>query len=305
MHNIDIIDLHFQDHDYVIGSYVLRGPDGAALIETGPASCVDNLWAGLRERGIEPRDIRAVLVTHIHLDHSGAAGWVARETGAAVYVHQVGAPHLADPSRLLRSAARIYGDLMDRLWGETIPVPREQIRVVEDNDVVEAAGLRIRALDTPGHAYHHLAYVLDGLCFTGDVVGMQSPPGCAHVRLPTPPPEINIPLWRQSLARLREIRPDGLLLTHFGPAEEDALTHIERAEAQLEAYLQFVEPRWRAGQSDDEICPDFLAWLTEQTRADGCGPEVDELYHSMGPDCMHVAGLTRYLRKREEKAASR
>ncbi|RME85847.1 MAG: MBL fold metallo-hydrolase, partial [Caldilineae bacterium] len=189
----DIIDLYFQGEPQLIASYVIRGPKGVVLVETGPGSTVERLLAELAAMGIPRQQVTDILLTHIHLDHAGAAGRLARETGATVHVHHVGAPHMADPTRLLASAGRIYGDLMEPLWGEFLPVPREQLHALEDNEVVEAAGLRFTALDTPGHAYHHMAYLLDGLCFTGDVAATRLP-GSAHIRLPVPPPEIHIPL---------------------------------------------------------------------------------------------------------------
>ena len=198
----EIIDLHFQGFPHVIASYVLRGPAGVAVIETGPASTYPALKAGLAGLGIELTQVTDVLVTHVHLDHSGAAGWLARDSGATVHVHTVGAPHLADPGKLLSSAQRIYGEDMDRLWGKTVAVPAGQVHALQDGDVIDAAGLRLVAVDTPGHAYHHMAYLLDGLCFTGDVAAVRFP-GLPHVRVPTPPPEIDLPAWRRSLARLR------------------------------------------------------------------------------------------------------
>ncbi len=186
---IEVIDLNFQGQPAIIASYVLRGPRGVALIETGPASTYPALKAGLAALGIELAQVTDILVTHIHLDHSGAAGWLAQESGATVHVHSVGAPHLADPGKLLASARRIYGDAMDNLWGETRPAPAGQVHALADGDVIDAAGLRVTAVDTPGHAWHHMAYLLDGLCWTGDVAAVRFPPAtwrpCASPACPT------------------------------------------------------------------------------------------------------------------------
>lgn len=295
----EIIDLYFQGQPEIIASYVLRGPTGVALIETGPGSTIDNLWGGLEYLGIEPGEITDILVTHIHLDHAGAAGELASETGARVHVHHVGAPHLADPSRLLRSAKRIYGDLMDPLWGETLPVPADQIRVLQDGDIIEAAGLRIQALDTPGHAYHHMAYLLDGLCFTGDVAAVRLP-GYDHIRLPTPPPEIDVPAWLASLDRLRELRPDRLLPTHFGPVDGDPLRHLDGVATNLNAYVDFVRPRWQKGESAEEMTADLQQWVAAQAVADGCDPDAVHRYEVVVPSYMQASGLVRYLKKFEE-----
>ena len=292
----EIIDLHFQGFPNVIASYVLRGPAGVALIETGPASTYPALKAGLADLGIELAQITDVLVTHVHLDHAGAAGWLARDSGATVHVHTVGALHLADPSKLLASAQRIYGDDMDRLWGETVAVPARQVHALQDGDVVEAAGLRVTAVDTPGHAYHHHAYLLDGLCFTGDVAAVRFP-SLPHVRVPTPPPEIDLPAWQRSLARLLELRPDRLLPTHFGPIEVDTHTHLQEVEEQLAAAAAFVRVRWQEGQATQAIIDAFKPWIAERALADGVDAEVAARFEIIVPSEMCVQGLVRSYQK--------
>ncbi|MCB0255519.1 MAG: MBL fold metallo-hydrolase [Anaerolineae bacterium] len=290
------IDLHWQGLPEVIASYALRGPAGVALIETGPASSYENLKAGLAAADIDLSEISDILVTHIHLDHAGAAGWLASETGSTVHVHHIGAPHLADPTKLLRSAGRIYGDAMDDLWGQTIPVPAEQVRAVNDGDIVEAAGLRIRALDTPGHAWHHMAWLLDGLCFSGDVTAVRLP-RLNLLRAPTPPPEIDLPAWRASLARLRQISPDQLLPTHFGPSDLDTLDHLQSVEEQLDAQAAFVRAGWQAGQPRDDILEAYRAWLAEDAITGGLSPADAHRLEMIVPSDMCVDGLLRYLVK--------
>jgi glyoxylase-like metal-dependent hydrolase (beta-lactamase superfamily II) len=292
----EIIDLHFQSLPHVIASYVLRGPRGVALIETGPASTYPALKAGLAKLGIELAEVTDILVTHIHLDHSGAAGWLARETGATVHVHGVGAPHLADPSKLLASAQRIYGDAMDRLWGETVAVPAGQVHALAGDESIDAAGLRIKAVDTPGHAWHHLAYLVDGLCFSGDVAAV-SFPGLPHVRVPTPPPEIDLPAWGRSLVRLRELRPDSLIPTHFGPVETDVDTHLQTVEEQLSAVAAFVRARWQAGQPTEAVIEAFKPWIAQRALADGVDAEAIARFEVIVPSEMCVQGLARYLQK--------
>ncbi len=292
----EVIDLNFQDQPAIIASYVLRGPRGVALIETGPASTYPALKAGLAALGIALAQVTDVLVTHIHLDHSGAAGWLAQETGATVHVHAVGAAHLADPAKLLASARRIYGDAMDSLWGETRPVPAGQVHALADEDVIDAAGLRITAVDTPGHAWHHMAYLLDGQCFTGDVAAVRFP-ALPHVRVPTPPPEIDLAAWRRSLARLRELRPDQLLPTHFGPAAADTVSHLQAVEEQLEAAAAFVRERWQAGQASEAIIDAYRPWIAARALADGADPAAVERFEVIVPSEMCVQGLVRYLQK--------
>ena len=291
-----IIDLNFQGQPAIIASYVLRGPAGVALIETGPASSYPALKAGLADLGIELAQITDILLTHIHLDHAGAAGWLARETGATVHVHAVGAAHLVDPGKLLASARRIYGADMDRLWGETIAVAAGQVHALADGEVIDAAGLRITAVDTPGHAWHHMAYLLDGRCFTGDVAGVHFP-ALPHVRVPTPPPEIDLPAWRRSLARLRALRPDQLLPTHFGPVELDTLSHLQAVEQQLEAAARFVQARWQAGEESETIIAAYKLWVAHAALDDGAREEDIDHYELIVPSEMCVQGLVRYWQK--------
>jgi glyoxylase-like metal-dependent hydrolase (beta-lactamase superfamily II) len=292
-----ILDLQFQGAPEVIASYALRGPRGVAVIETGPASTYPALQAGLDALGIALAEVTDILVTHIHLDHAGAAGWLARDTGATVHVHHVGAPHLADPSRLLSSAQRIYGDLMDTLWGDTLPVPAGQVHALADGDVIDAAGLSMRAVDTPGHAYHHMAYLQDGLCFTGDVAAVRLP-GCPHLRVPTPPPELDVPAWHDSLARLRSLHPDRLLLTHFGPATDDPQAHLETVGHNLDAAADFVHQRWQDGETPDAIAAAFAGWAAQMAAAQGADPDTVARYEIITPSPMLVQGLLRYWRQR-------
>lgn len=293
---VDVIDLGFQGQAEVIASYVVRGPGGAALVETGPGSTLPQLEAGLARLGLGWEDIGDVLLTHIHLDHAGAAGWIARRSGARVHVHHLGAPHLADPSRLLASAQRIYGDLMAPLWGEFLAVPAEQLHILHDNDVIEAAGRRFLALDTPGHAYHHMAYLGDGLCFTGDVAGVCLP-GFRHIRLPTPPPEFDLPAWKASLARLKALKPDRLLLTHFGPVAAEVQAHLQGVEARLDEVTAFIAGRWRVGATQAEMVRDYADWVAQQAAAEGCDPATVHRYEVVVPSFMEITGLVRYLTK--------
>jgi glyoxylase-like metal-dependent hydrolase (beta-lactamase superfamily II) len=184
--DLHCIDLEFQSMPGVIASYLLSGGGEYALVETGPSTTLAALADGLEQLGVSPEQIGTLLVTHIHLDHAGAAGvLVDRYPHMQVYVHEVGAPHLIDPSKLLVSATRIYGDRMDELWGEVKPVPAQNVHAVTDGDVVSAAGHHLKALYTPGHASHHVAYQDDatGDMFTGDVAGATDPSARHRSRL--------------------------------------------------------------------------------------------------------------------------
>src|SRR6185503_16739075 len=167
------LDLNFQGRPHAIASYLIRPPkgDAAVLIESGPGSTLASLEAGLAREGLSPRDVTHVLLTHIHLDHAGAAGWLARQ-GAQIYVHPVGAPHMLNPQKLLASAARIYGDRMESLWGEFLPVPENRLKVPKDGETIVVGNLEFVPLHSPGHAEHHYAYMFEDMIFCGDVGGV-------------------------------------------------------------------------------------------------------------------------------------
>ncbi|HEV2108962.1 MAG TPA: MBL fold metallo-hydrolase, partial [Thermomicrobiales bacterium] len=236
------IDLNFQGLPGVIAAYLLAGGGELALIETGPSSTLPALIEGIATAGFASADLTTVLVTHIHLDHSGAAGLLARQAPRArIYVHPVGAPHLVDPSRLLASATRIYGDRMDELWGEVAPLPAERVIALDDGEPLSVAGRVLSAVFTPGHASHHVAYWDAGsaIAFTGDVAGVRLP-GSDYVCPPTPPPDLDPDAWAISIERLRGLAARRLCLTHFG-AFEDVDTHLERLDQNLREFLDMGE----------------------------------------------------------------
>ena len=296
----EIIDLHFQGEPEIIASYVLRGPRGVALIETGPGSTTEDMLQGLRDLGIAPEEITDILLTHIHLDHAGAAGFMAQLTGATVHVHHVGAPHMIDPSKLLASAGRIYGDQMGPLWGDFLPVPKEQINILYDGDIIDAAGVSVKAFDTPGHAYHHMAYWMDGVCFTGDV-GAVRLPGYDHIRLPTPPPEFRLGLWKESVERLRAMAPDVIVPTHYGPYE-DVDEHFDGVIQKLDVLTDYLRQRVLAGDDAEAMMVTLPAWLAEQARREGVAEEGVHRYEVVVPSYMNVTGVLRYFRKVEGMA---
>src|SRR3990172_5942784 len=233
-----LIDTHYNNTPGAIGAYLLLG-ERPALIEVGPASTVKTLLAGVRAGGLDPGNLRALAVTHIHLDHAGATGTLVRRFSQLdVYVHHVGAPHLMDPSRLLTSAARLYGDELKTLFGELLPVPADRVHALQDGAEIALGSRRLVALDTPGHARHHHAYydAATGDLFTGDAAGVALP-GSRYVRPPTPPPELDILAWDATLARLRALRARRLLLTHFG-----AHTWVEDLLTQLHERMHAAEP---------------------------------------------------------------
>lgn len=244
--------IHRIDHGWFgpgfIASYLITGGEGPALVEAGPASTHEALLAGVRAAGVDPAEIRDLLLTHIHLDHAAGAGLLARVAPRArVHVHPRGAAHLSDPSRLLASARRLYGDAMDAMWGTMLPVPPERIRTPADGEAILVAGRTLHALYTPGHAAHHLAFhdPEAGVVFTGDVGGIRLE-GVRHVRPPTPPPELDTPAWMASIDRLRALEPERLLLTHFGGAA-DAGWHLDDLAARLADWTRLAGEHRGAG----------------------------------------------------------
>jgi glyoxylase-like metal-dependent hydrolase (beta-lactamase superfamily II) len=295
-----LIDTDYSHTPEAIGVYLLLG-ERPALIETGPASTIETLLDGIRAAGLDPRDLQAIAVTHIHLDHAGAAGTlVNRFPHLDVYVHPVGAPHLIDPARLLASARRLYGDALERLMGETIPLPRERVHMLEDGAQVRLGSRQFVALDTPGHASHHLAFLdeASGDLFTGDAAGVALP-GSRYVAPPTPPPDLDIPAWRATLARLRALHPRRLLLTHFGPHTwvDDLLTQLE---GHLDARERLAMDAVADGL-DEETFAEELRVLTAREIAEVEDAGQPARYDVMMPARNNVLGLIRYATRRARR----
>ena len=288
------LDLKFQGMPQAIAVYLIRHADGAVLVECGPGSTIDALQAGLSANGLTSRDVTHVLLTHIHLDHSGSAGWLAMQ-GAKIYVHPVGAPHLLNPEKLLRSARRIYGDEMDALWGEIIPVPASGLVSPLDGEEIRIGGLRFTPIDTPGHAEHHYSYVLEDLCFTGDVGGIRIP-GFPYVRLPMPPPELHLEKWQASIERLQALRFSRIAPTHFG-VFEDAGWHLQQLKDAIGDTLRWLEAEMRADPDVEELRRRFLAWMHEDDLRLGMSAEAIKSHALANPLGMSADGLFRYWHK--------
>jgi len=225
---VRIIDLLHMGHERTIASYLLDTDDGPALFDCGPATCIDALKAGLQQHDLALTNVRHLLLSHVHLDHAGAAGVLVREHPALqVHVSGIGAPHLVEPERLERSARRLYGDSFDTLWGELAPVPRENVHVVGDRV------LGLECFPTPGHASHHVSYLdADGTLYAGDAAGVRIQPG-RFVMPPTPPPEFDLETWQQTIEEIERRDPARLALIHWGVAE-DVRRHL--ADLRLELY---------------------------------------------------------------------
>ncbi len=299
---IETIDLDFMDTEQVIASFLLLGEDGAALVESGPTTCLDRLRAGLKEHGVSHEDVREVFLTHVHLDHAGASGHLAEGLpNATFYVHEVGHPHLVDPSKLVKSATRIYGERMDELWGEARPVPEDRVVILKDGEETETAGGILVAHDTPGHAYHHFAYLESGSgsLFTGDVAGIRLP-GQSYIRPPTPPPEVDVEAWVRSINHIRQIGPASLWPTHFG-SYEDVERHLGELEQRLQDWLLFVEGQMDDGSEAEEISEGLKAKGDAEMLAEGAATTDSEHYDLAGSYSMLTDGLMRYVTRRRDK----
>jgi glyoxylase-like metal-dependent hydrolase (beta-lactamase superfamily II) len=290
------LDLNFQGRRQAIAAYLVRSGEAVVLVESGPGSTLPGLESGLAAEGLALRDVTHVLLTHIHLDHAGAAGSLARQ-GAEVYVHPVGAPHMLNPEKLLASATRIYGDRMDTLWGEFLPVPQEKLHVAQDGRDIVIGNLGFVPIDTPGHAEHHYAYLFEDICFTGDVGGVRIP-GYPYLRVPMVPPELHLDRWRASLQRLRAEKIRRLAPTHFGVYDDPGwqLREVEKGLDDAERWLEQT-------MSEDPSPPieamrdSFTEWMIMQATEMGLSEDVLNAYAVANPPGMSADGLLRYWKK--------
>ncbi|NOH02972.1 MAG: MBL fold metallo-hydrolase [Chloroflexi bacterium] len=292
--NILTIDLNFQNKTQAIASYLIRHDDGAILVESGPASTLPALETALAKEGLSPRHITHVLLTHIHLDHAGAAGWLSRQ-GAEIYVHPNGAPHLLNPEKLIASATRIYGDRMDSLWGEVLPVAQSQLKVPNDAEEIVIGKLRFLPVNTPGHAEHHFAYLFEDVCFSGDVGGVRIP-GFAYLRAPMPPPELHFGRWRESLARLRSLKFARIAPTHFG-IFDDPVWQMDELDKTLAATEKWLEGVMASDPSIEELRGHFTDWMNNEAKEKGLSEDVLRAYSLSNPVGMSADGLMRYWKK--------
>lgn len=313
------LDLHFQGYPGAVAAFLLADGDDLVLVETGPGSTLAALDAGVREAGYALEQLTGVVVTHVHLDHAGAAGAVlARAPRARLYVHPRGAAHMVDPSRLVASAARIYGEHMDRLWGAFEPVPAARVVALDDGAPVPCGARALRALHTPGHASHHVAVhdAAAGDVYAGDVAGVRLA-GAPYVRPPTPPPDIDLDAWRASVARLRALGARRLVLTHFG-AVDDVDWHLDDLLARLFEWAGWVEGRLEGPGAEAAAVVDALA---ERGRREvgralaALGPgalpggvtpaHLAAGYELATPADMTVAGIARWMMVRARRDAER
>ena len=295
---IHTIDLKFKGIEKSIGVFLVQHQDGGILIECGPGSTLPALTEALEEYGLTPRDISDVFLTHIHLDHAGSAGWWARQ-GARIHVHEFGAPHMLNPEKLLASAKRIYGDQMDSLWGEFLPVPEDKLNILRDGDIVRIANLEIKAIDTPGHARHHFSYLCQGVCFTGDVGGCRLP-GIPFIRLPSVPPEFHLETWRATLQKLRQEEIQAIAPTHFG-LHTDVNWHLDALETILDETEAWIEAEMPQMDSRETLRQKFAAWVTLKGQDAGLPSDLIGAYDIAISSEMSADGIWRYWYKFRHK----
>ena len=296
---IDYIDLQFLGKPAIIATVVLQGPRGLALIDPGPSTTLDHLTRALKQKGFSVADITQLLLTHIHLDHAGATGSLVKANPTIeVFVHERGAPHLANPERLLASASRLYGEDMGPFWGEFLAVPAGRLRELRGGETIVAGGRELQVAYTPGHASHHVSYFDSSsrVAFVGDTAGIRRGGG-AYVMPPTPPPDIDLEAWRVSEERILAWDPDTLFLTHFGPFH-GARTHFGELWANIERWNRIVRRLIADATLDERQRQDAFVEEAFRELRRAVGDQESEQYGRAGRLDYSWQGLAHYWRKR-------
>jgi glyoxylase-like metal-dependent hydrolase (beta-lactamase superfamily II) len=288
------LDLHFQGQPQIIAAYLVECGKELALVETGPGSTLPALLEGIRNLGFTPDAVKHVFVTHIHLVHAGAAGWWAQQ-GATVFAHPKATPHLVDPSKLVDSARRVYGDRMDTLWGDMLPIPAERVVTLTDGQSVKVGSTTFTAIDTPGHARHHHAYACEGVCFTGDVAGMKLP-NCDYLSVTAAPPQFDPVAYGDSLQRLHEAGFSKLYLTHFGEVT-DVSSHLSRYAMRVEQAFECIQGLLAEGLRGDALRAAYGKAEHEIARKAGVSEEDWLRYECGNSTAMGADGIALFCEK--------
>jgi glyoxylase-like metal-dependent hydrolase (beta-lactamase superfamily II) len=302
---MDYIDLQFLGRPQIIATVVLHHASGVALIDPGPSTTRQHLVGELEKSGITIRDVRQILLTHIHLDHAGVTGSLLQANpDIEVFVHDVGAPHVVDPSRLMASATRLYGQDMDRLWGEVLPVPSSQLRPLNGGERITVAGRDLDVAYTPGHASHHVSFFDPStrIAFVGDTAGIRRGT-VKYIMPPTPPPDIDLEAWQASVDKILAWDPDTLFLTHFGPFN-GVRPHVQELFARLAEWSDIVR-RLLADSTRDEAARQerFVEDVLRDIRR-AIGDQDAENYIRAGRLDYSWQGLARYWRRKAERAGT-
>jgi len=303
---LDYIDLNHLGQPGIIATVLLHGPQGVALIDPGPTTTLPHLTASLGSRGFALADVRAILLTHIHLDHAGCTGVLVESCpNATVFVHANGAPHLIDPSKLVASASRLYAPDMERLWGKIRAVPAERVTVVGLAELgsakhlapISVVGHELDVAWTPGHASHHVSYFsrAAGMAFVGDTAGICRASGRV-VLPPTPPPDIDLDAWRTSTDLILSWNPDTLFLTHFGP-QPSPRVHFQDLWKRMDEWSRRVQALLAQPGTDEERSRAFTAAVTDElVRA--TNRDEARAYAAAGRFDFSWTGLARYWKKK-------
>ena len=286
----------------IIASTAVETNDGLVLFDTGPESTFANVAEQLQEAGLVAKDVRHVFLSHIHFDHAGAA-WRFAELGATIYVHPRGAPHLIDPTKLIDSATRIYGNEMEMLWGRFAPISERSVRIMHDMDLVRVAPFEVRAIATPGHANHHNAYHWEDNVFGGDVAGVRL--GGGPPVPPFVPPELHIESWLESLEKIRGLNAKKLYLPHFGLVEGSIPAHLDALDERIRRWAIWFRDRIRAGDDEKQLIPTFAIFVAEELRQAGATEEEMRDYECADPSFMAVGAALRYWQKYHPEEVSR
>lgn len=297
------IDVKHIGRERYVASQLLATAAGPVIIDCGPASTLENLRAGLAAEGLRVTDLHALLLTHIHFDHAGAAGTlVAEHPGLVVYVHERGAPHLIDPAKLIASATQIFGDRMDFLWGKMLPIPADRIRTLRGGESLDFGNRRLEVLATPGHAIHHVVFLdrAGETAYVGDVGGIRTP--AVPYPLPvTPPPDFNLEQWLASIDAIEACRPRRLFSTHFGFSTDPA-THLRQLREGLRDWTATAERLLNGPGSDPERAAEFERYVVASL-AGKSTPELITLTAAFSDYQASWYGIARYLRKKAEAKA--
>jgi glyoxylase-like metal-dependent hydrolase (beta-lactamase superfamily II) len=291
---VHILDTRQLGRRGIIASTAVETSDGLVLFDTGPESTFANVAEQLHQAGFAANDVRHVFLSHIHFDHAGAA-WRFAELGATIYVHPRGAPHLIDPSRLIDSATRIYGEEMEKLWGQFAPIAEQGVRVMHDLDVVRVGSLEVRAMATPGHASHHNVYQWEDNVFGGDVAGVRL--GGGPPVPPFVPPELDMESWQESIEKIRALKAKKLYLPHFGRVEGPVSTHLDALSERIDRWALWFRDRMRARHGEQQLISAFAEYVADDLREKGVTENEVQAYECADPSFMAVGAAVRYWQK--------
>ena len=313
---IHVLDTRQLGHAGIVAATALKTNDGIALFDTGPESTFENVIADLRKAGFDQKDVRHVFLSHIHFDHAGAAWRFAGssrtgDSGATIYVHPRGATHLIDPTKLVESATRIFGNDMERLWGKIGPVPKDRVRILEDNEIVRVPPFEIRAIATPGHASHHHVYHWDDNVFGGDIAGVRIGNGTPIP--PFVPPELHVESWRESIAKIRQLSATNLYLPHFGRVAGSVPEHLDLLDERVARWSEWFREKIRTGANEDQLRSEFAALEHSEIGASASADSslvtghssLVTLYEAADPSYMAVGASIRYWAKYHPEEVTR